>query len=103
MWCNILFQKLNYINACDLQSECQEGLITLNGDVLDADYDPDDSFHQIVSHKPGHKSPQKSSSPVKEVSSAMESTDSGENTPTFSVIIQVERALHLPLMHDKQK
>ncbi|XP_053399357.1 C2 domain-containing protein 3-like [Mercenaria mercenaria] len=85
------------------QSERQEGLITLDGEEIDADYDPDDSFHQIISHKPGQKSPKKSSSPIKEVTMAVESSESGETTDTFSVMIQVERALHLPLMHDKQK
>lgn len=79
------------------QSDYQEGLITLEGEDIDVDYDPDDSFHQIVSHKPHSKA----SSPVKEMKS--EESIPEEITPTFTVIIQVERAFHLPHMHDKQK
>lgn len=74
-------------------------MITLDGEEIDVDYDPDDSFHQIVSHKP---SSQKPSSPEEEVNKQVESTES-VTEPTFAVMIQVERALHLPQMHDKQK
>ena len=80
-----------------IQSDCQEGLITLDGEDIDADYDPDDSFHQIVSHKPVSRA----SSPVKEVTTVVES-EQEETTPTFTAVIQVERALHLPHMKDKQ-
>lgn len=73
-------------------------MITLDGEDIDVDYDPDDSFHQIVSRKPVSRS----SSPVKEVKAEVESEE-GEKTQTFTVIIQVERAFHLPHMHDKQK
>ncbi|WAQ99921.1 C2CD3-like protein [Mya arenaria] len=82
------------------QSEHQEGLITLEGEDIDADYDPDDSFHQIVSHKPTAKT---ESSPEVEEGMVGESSQEGDTTPTFIAVVQVERALHLPHMHDKQK
>ncbi|KAH3835312.1 hypothetical protein DPMN_108663, partial [Dreissena polymorpha] len=85
------------------QSEGQEGLITLDGEDIDVDYDPDDSFHQIVSRKPSRPS-----SPAKEVKkgaevTTMEESEEKETTPTFTAVVQVERALHLPHMHDKLK
>lgn len=95
----LLLISIFFPNIC-LQHDCQEGLITLDGEDIDADYDPDDSFHQIVSHKPASRG----SSPVKEVKSKSEVESSQEEaTQTFSAVIQVERAFHLPQMHDKQK
>jgi len=90
------------------QSEQQEGLITLDGEDIDIDYDPDDSFHQIVSHKPSTHQVNTGSSPGEEGGIAMEGENAGESTQgqttnTFTAIVQVERALHLPHMHDKQK
>ena len=85
-----------------LQGETQEGLITLDGETIDVDYDPDDSFHQIVSHKAAKaRSPGGVDEEGEELQ--QEAEPDQEAPPSFAVVIQVERALHLPLIKDKQK
>ena len=83
-----------------LQSERQEGLITIEGEDIDIDYDPDDSFHQIVSHKPATVS---DTQDIPDSAIQQDGNDNEEKESTFTVMIQVERALHLPQIRDKQK
>ncbi|KAK3584373.1 hypothetical protein CHS0354_001298 [Potamilus streckersoni] len=64
-------------------------------DTVDPEYDPDDSFHHIVSPT---KSPQKTKTSPDE-----KELDTVDKEPTFSVHIAVERAMHLPLISDKNK
>lgn len=81
------------------QSECQDGLVTLDGEDIDVDFDPDDSFHRIQSCNPSQKqaSPQK-----QEVVPEEEDFDTEDKMSKFTAVIQVERALHLPHMYNKQ-
>ncbi|KAL3878157.1 hypothetical protein ACJMK2_030527 [Sinanodonta woodiana] len=64
-------------------------------DTVDPDYDPDDSFHHIVSPM---KSPQKT-----KTTPDVPDMDTVDKEPTFTVHIAVERAMHLPLISDKNK
>ncbi|OWF51153.1 C2 domain-containing protein 3-like [Mizuhopecten yessoensis] len=61
---------------------------------VDEEYDPNDSFHQIMGKKKS-----KSSTDVPH----LERVEEDSVVPHFPVIVSVERAMHLPLISDKNR
>ena len=76
-----------------LQNENEEDVEDISdvSVVEDPDYDPNDSFHQL-------------SSPKKEKSKKSNLSVVAEAAPqTFSVVISIDRAMHLPHIVDKSR
>lgn len=63
-------------------------------DIHDTDYDPNDSFHQLTGQSKRRKSVSKQ---------ARLQQEDEEVIPAFSVLISVERAMHLPRVSEHSR
>lgn len=63
-------------------------------DIHDTDYDPNDSFHQLSGNS-------KRSKPFSKHARVQEVDE--EVVPSFSVLISVERAMHLPRVSENSR
>nr|XP_011413692.2 C2 domain-containing protein 3 [Crassostrea gigas] len=63
-------------------------------DIHDTDYDPNDSFHQLTGNT-------KRSKPISKHARVQEEDE--EVVPSFSVLISVERAMHLPRVSENSR
>ena len=72
----------------------EETILSDGPNDLDNDYDPEDSFHRIL----GQGSPIRPGMNRSRLDTVQENV-----VPSFSVVISVERAMHLPRVSDKNR